>query len=157
MSDIGVGGVGVVSHAPTFVAGFDVSASASDPRAVTSTSIPRMSTLSRREEETLFKATKANALKECDHLVKGMFIFISTCLILELHSPCSICRVCIRTDRFSRLGVQTKVQRRSGLYISVVSLMVEKSTLVTHMLQSTRPESMQLVRDEYLRLRKEQQ
>ncbi len=33
---------------------------------------PRMSTLSRREEETLFKTTKAHALKECDPLVKGM-------------------------------------------------------------------------------------
>jgi COX assembly protein 1 len=31
-----------------------------------------MSTLSRREEDTLFKATKANALRECDELVKGM-------------------------------------------------------------------------------------
>ncbi|KAH9985418.1 hypothetical protein BJV74DRAFT_775818 [Russula compacta] len=30
-----------------------------------------MSTLSRREEETLFKATKASALKECDPLVKA--------------------------------------------------------------------------------------
>ncbi|KAH9968996.1 hypothetical protein BC827DRAFT_1121503 [Russula dissimulans] len=29
-----------------------------------------MSTLSRREEDTLFKATKAHALKECDTLVK---------------------------------------------------------------------------------------
>jgi hypothetical protein len=33
----------------------------------------RMSTLSRREEETLFKTTKAHALRECDPLVKGMF------------------------------------------------------------------------------------
>ena len=39
---------------------------------------PRMSTLSRREEDTLFKATKANALKECDELVKGMVL--SKCL-----------------------------------------------------------------------------
>ncbi|KAF8349953.1 hypothetical protein F5887DRAFT_407985 [Amanita rubescens] len=29
-----------------------------------------MNTLSRREEETLFKATKARALKECDAVVK---------------------------------------------------------------------------------------
>ncbi|KAI0051738.1 hypothetical protein FA95DRAFT_1484851 [Auriscalpium vulgare] len=29
-----------------------------------------MSALSRREEETLFKATKAHALKECDAVVK---------------------------------------------------------------------------------------
>ena len=32
-----------------------------------------MSTLSRREEDTLFKTTKAHALKECDSLVKGTF------------------------------------------------------------------------------------
>ncbi len=31
-----------------------------------------MNALSRREEETLFKATKARALKECDLVVKGI-------------------------------------------------------------------------------------
>ena len=30
-----------------------------------------MNTLSRREEETLLKQTKASALKECDPVVKG--------------------------------------------------------------------------------------
>ncbi len=30
-----------------------------------------MNALSRREEDTLLKATKARALKECDALVKG--------------------------------------------------------------------------------------
>ena len=30
-----------------------------------------MNTLSRREEETLLKQTKASALKECDPIVKG--------------------------------------------------------------------------------------
>lgn len=30
-----------------------------------------MDTLSRREEDTLLKATKAKALKDCDELVKG--------------------------------------------------------------------------------------
>lgn len=31
-----------------------------------------MNALSRREEETLLKATKARALKECDPVVKGI-------------------------------------------------------------------------------------
>lgn len=31
-----------------------------------------MDTLSRREEEALLKSTKARALKECDHFVKGV-------------------------------------------------------------------------------------
>lgn len=42
-----------------------------------------MNTLSRREEETLLKTTKARALKECDPVVKGLpvlYPFI-TCLI----------------------------------------------------------------------------
>jgi COX assembly protein 1 len=43
-----------------------------------------MSTLSRREEETLFKATKANALKECDPLVKGMFTLCVLCASVTL-------------------------------------------------------------------------
>ncbi len=30
-----------------------------------------MNALSRREEETLLKQTKANALKQCDDIVKG--------------------------------------------------------------------------------------
>jgi hypothetical protein len=34
---------------------------------------PSMNTLSRREEDTLFKATKAYALRECDELVKGTY------------------------------------------------------------------------------------
>ncbi|KAI0318477.1 hypothetical protein OF83DRAFT_942659 [Amylostereum chailletii] len=32
-----------------------------------------MSALTRREEETLFKTTKANALKQCDSIVKGTY------------------------------------------------------------------------------------
>jgi len=34
---------------------------------------PVMNALSRREEETLLKATKARALQECDDVVKGGF------------------------------------------------------------------------------------
>ena len=50
-----------------------------------SLSPPSMSTLSRREEDTLFKATKANALRECDGLVKGTFVV--TCPIPGSHPP----------------------------------------------------------------------
>ena len=49
----------------------------------------RMSTLSRREEDTLFKATKAHALKECDPLVKGTFAV--HCLFPGSHRPRRIC------------------------------------------------------------------
>ena len=37
-----------------------------------------MNALSRREEETLMKATKARALKECDPIVKGAEALITT-------------------------------------------------------------------------------
>ena len=83
-----------------------------------------MSTLSRREEETLFKATKANALKECDQLVKGMFTVI--CLIRWRHPSCSIRRVCLWTHRFGRMGVQGKVPGCSRLYLPVVSIMFSR-------------------------------
>jgi len=82
----------------------------------------KMSTLSRREEETLFKATKANALKECDQLVKAF----AECAAGRTVSVAWACR-----EKFQ--GVQDCIY------------------------QFTRPESMQLVRDEYLRLRNEQQ
>jgi hypothetical protein len=37
----------------------------------TSLAQPHMDTLSRREEDTLLKTTKAQALKDCDDLVKS--------------------------------------------------------------------------------------
>ncbi len=79
-----------------------------------------MSTLSRREEETLFKTTKAHALKECDPLVKGMFSV--TRLIRRRHHPCSIRRVCRWTYSFCCLGLQGEVQSRSRLCLPVVSV-----------------------------------
>jgi len=91
-----------------------------------------MSTLSRREEDTIFKATKANALRECDGLVKGTFMV--TCLIPESHLLHSICRVRCRTYRFSRLGLQGEVQRRSGLRLSVVRIIFNPYTFVAHVL-----------------------
>lgn len=36
-----------------------------------------MDTLSRREEDTLLKSTKAQALKDCDDLVKSKCIYIN--------------------------------------------------------------------------------
>ncbi|KAI0287004.1 cytochrome c oxidase biogenesis protein Cmc1 like-domain-containing protein [Russula aff. rugulosa BPL654] len=81
-----------------------------------------MSTLSRREEETLFKTTKAHALKECDPLVKAF-------------ADCA-----------------------AGRTVSVAWACREKFNAVQNCVyQFTRPESMQLVRDEYLRIRNEQQ
>ena len=80
-----------------------------------------MSTLSRREEETLLKTTKAHALKECDTLVKGALTEMS--LSSELYLSCSICRLCSRTYRFSCLGLQGKVPGHSGMYVPVVSLL----------------------------------
>ena len=79
-----------------------------------------MSTLSRREEETLFKTTKAHALKECDPLVKGMSSL--TCLSRQRHLLCSVCRVCCWTYSFGCLGLQGEVQCRSGLHLPVVSV-----------------------------------
>jgi COX assembly protein 1 len=46
-----------------------------------------MNALSRREEDTLLKTTKAHALKECDPLVKGTpntFIFATSLYMAEL-------------------------------------------------------------------------
>ena len=114
----------------------------------------RMSTLSRREEETLFKTTKAHALKECDPLVKGMFSV--TCLNRRRHPLCSIRRVCCWTYSFGCLGLQGEVQCCSGLRLPIVSV-IFFIHLINLYAPSTRPESMQLVRDEYLRIRNEQQ
>jgi hypothetical protein len=81
---------------------------------------PAMSTLSRREEETLLKTTKAHALKECDPLVKGA-VAILMCITPDLYLSCSICRLCSWTYCFSGLGLQGKVPRSSGMYVPVVS------------------------------------
>ncbi|KAI0068400.1 hypothetical protein BV25DRAFT_1818811 [Artomyces pyxidatus] len=81
-----------------------------------------MSNLSRREEDTLLKTTKAHALKECDSIVKEF-------------ADCA-----------------------SGRTVSVAWACREKYKAVQDcMYQYTRPESMQLVRDEYLRIRNEHQ
>ena len=42
-----------------------------------------MDTLSRREEETLAKTTKEQALKECDTVVKGPLLVIRPCSCLN--------------------------------------------------------------------------
>lgn len=82
----------------------------------------KMSTLSRREEETLFKTTKAHALKECDPLVKGMFSV--TRPSHQRHPFCSIRRLCCWTNSVGCLGLQGEVQCRSGLRLSVVSVIL---------------------------------
>jgi len=77
-----------------------------------------MSTLSRREEETLLKTTKAHALKVCDTVVKEF----ADCASGRTLSVAWACR---------------------GKYKAVQDCMY----------QFTRPESMQIVRDEYIRVR----
>jgi hypothetical protein len=76
--------------------------------------------------------------------------------IRQRHSLCSIRRLCCWTYGFGCLGLQGEVQCRSGLHLPVVSVLFFIH-LINSYAPSTRPESMQLVRDEYLRIRNEQQ
>lgn len=65
-----------------------------------------MNTLSRREEDTLLKTTKARALKECDPVVKGTFKVNR--LISELITHIAlirICGLCLWADNLSGLGM----------------------------------------------------
>ena len=80
-----------------------------------------MSTLSRREEDTLLKTTKAHALKECDSIVKGAL----TCwkrgvLPLTVHRD-RFCRMCHWSHCHRGLGLQKQVQGCPRLYVSIVS------------------------------------
>ncbi|KAJ1306600.1 hypothetical protein OPQ81_007599 [Rhizoctonia solani] len=79
-----------------------------------------MDTLSRREEDTLLKATKTQALKDCDDLVK-------------LFAACA-----------------------TGRTVSVVwACRSQHKNLQACMYQYTRPENMEKVRAEYVRLRRQ--
>ena len=65
-----------------------------------------MNSLSRREEETLLKATKERALKECDELVKGVlltaisFSFTNYAILFP-----RICCLCQRSAGLTFLGM----------------------------------------------------
>jgi len=81
-----------------------------------------MNALSRREEDTLVKTTKARALKECDPIVKEF-------------AECA-----------------------TGRTVSVAWACKEKYKAVQDcVVQYTGPEPMRTVREEYLRLRNQQQ
>ena len=47
-----------------------------------------MNTLSRREEETLVKTAKAKAMRECDPIVKRVFLF--SCVSMACGTECSL-------------------------------------------------------------------
>jgi COX assembly mitochondrial protein 1 len=79
-----------------------------------------MNALSRREEETLLKAAKTRALKECDPVVKGMivvFIQARAC-IMSVYRVRNMCR---GSDRLRFMGLQGQAQDYAELYGSVVS------------------------------------
>lgn len=76
-----------------------------------------MNALSRREEETLLKTTKARALKECDPVVKGTSTTESDFFFLTLPR---ICTVCPRADALGCLGLQRQVQVVARVHASVV-------------------------------------
>ncbi|KAH6917264.1 hypothetical protein BKA70DRAFT_328384 [Coprinopsis sp. MPI-PUGE-AT-0042] len=81
-----------------------------------------MNSLSRREEDTLLKATKARAMRECDDVLKQF-------------AACA-----------------------SGRTVSVAWACKDALKVVQDcMIQYTAPEPMETVRQEYLRLRREQQ
>ncbi|OBZ78810.1 COX assembly mitochondrial protein 2 [Grifola frondosa] len=81
-----------------------------------------MNTLSRREEETLLKATKGRALKDCDPIVREF-------------AACA-----------------------SGRTVSVAWACSKQNKAMQDCLrQYTGPEAMAIVREEYLRLRNQQQ
>jgi len=116
-----------------------------------------MNALSRREEETLLKTTKARALTECDPIVKGMSaLFWLRILTKVLMCPTSvrIRRLRNRTHIVCRVGLQGQVQGFAGMYATIVSLL--HCTLPfqrTEGIFSTSQSAMEGVRKEYLRLR----
>lgn len=81
-----------------------------------------MNTLSRREEDTLLKTTKARALTECDSIVKGSamhssmiknsYIDFVSLRIRQLRN---------RTYAVCGMGLQGQVQSLTGVYATIVS------------------------------------
>lgn len=110
-----------------------------------------MNALSRREEETLLKTTKARALQECDAFVKGIFDFFHP-LINSLRQQLS--RNAPRGGRCRLHGLAGTSSRIS----SNVCFNSEQITSSTNLRSingfgSTGPEPMEAARQEYLRLR----
>lgn len=79
-----------------------------------------MNALSRREEDTLLKTTKARALSECDPVVKGPHAFY---LRSGEDTDClRICRLRDGSHFVCCVGLQRQVQGFAGMYATVVSL-----------------------------------
>ena len=76
-----------------------------------------MNALSRREEDTLLKTTKARALKECDPAVKGTSPIESSFFLSTFPS---VCTVCAGADALSCLGLQRQVQVATRVHASIV-------------------------------------
>lgn len=117
-----------------------------------------MNALSRREEETLLKTTKARALKECDALVKSMHQFVPHKSFL-IWQHFQVSRTAPLAAQFLWSG---HVSRSTRIY-KIVCCISEFSTLPlvfgwcdSCVFRSTGPEPMEIVRAEYLRLRKQQ-
>lgn len=82
-----------------------------------------MNALSRREEDTLLKTTKARALAECDSIVKGSAM--DSCMIKDTNIgfvSLRIRQLCNRTHSLYCVGLQGQVQGITGVYASIVSL-----------------------------------
>lgn len=82
-----------------------------------------MNSLSRREEDTLLKATKAYALKQCDDVLKGAFFLAAGPQFTKLEDN-RICGVCDRKDNIRSLGVSESISSRPGLYDQIVRLFI---------------------------------
>ncbi|KAB5590827.1 hypothetical protein CTheo_5727 [Ceratobasidium theobromae] len=98
-----------------------------------------MDTLSRREEDTLLKATKAKALKDCDELVK-----VQSLRSVRLAGPSAL---------HGHVGKRTRTCRRA--YTDSMYTLVAFSPIVLTLGHSTCPENMEKVRAEYVRLRRQ--
>ncbi len=118
-----------------------------------------MNALSRREEETLLKTTKARALKECDPVVKGLFsgsplVRTSTHYLKILHNvrrvvPCRWHGHVKINSNWSRI-VWFGCMLAPFLFLSMEADFRFLFSI------STGPEPMEKVRQEYLRLRNQQ-
>ncbi len=82
-----------------------------------------MNALSRREEETLLKTTKAYALKQCDPVLRGSDAWLS-CYQIHLIPISRICGLCFRKNRLRRLGLQGSTESCPRLHDSIVGVMV---------------------------------
>lgn len=116
-----------------------------------------MNSLSRREEETLLKATKAHALQECDIFVRGKHICLALNLEINLLSSfLRIRRLRFWSNRFRSLEMQRPTTESPRLHGSIVIHFFHPCSRIDFW-TSTAPEPMEEVRREYIRLRNQRQ